>query len=117
MVGIIDFGDMVFSWTVADPAVAIAYGVLDAENPLAAAAAIVRGYHAEHPLRDDELAAVFPLACLRLCMSACIAARQQQQRPDDEYLAVSQEPIRRTLPALAAIPLHVAERTLRAACA
>jgi len=116
VVGIIDFGDMVFSWTVADPAVAIAYGVLDAENPLAAAAAIVRGYHAEHPLRDEELAAVFPLACLRLCMSACIAARQQQQRPDDEYLAVSQEPIRRTLPALAAIPLHIAERTLRAAC-
>jgi hypothetical protein len=34
-------------------------------------------------------------------MSACIAAWQQQQRPDDDYLAVSQEPIRRTMPALA----------------
>jgi hypothetical protein len=49
-------------------------------------------------------------------MSACIAAWQQRQRPDDEYLAVSQGPIRRTLPALAAIPLHLAEKTLRAAC-
>ena len=46
---------------------------------------------------------MFPLACLRLCMSACIAAWQQAQRSGDEYLAVSQQPIRRTLPALAAI--------------
>ena len=115
VVAIIDFGDIVHSWTVADPAVAIAYAMLDAADPLAAAAAIVRGYQAEHPLRDDELAAVFPLACLRLCMSACIAAWQQAQRPDDEYLAVSQAPIRRTLPVLAAIPLDFAAETLRAA--
>jgi Ser/Thr protein kinase RdoA (MazF antagonist) len=101
IVGIIDFGDMVHSWTVADPAVAVAYAILDAADPLATADAIVRGYHAEYPLRDEEAASVFPLAALRLCMSACIAAWQQQQRPDDEYLAVSQEPIRRTLPVLA----------------
>jgi Ser/Thr protein kinase RdoA (MazF antagonist) len=107
---------MVHSWTVADPAVAIAYAMLDASDPLATGSTIARGYHAEHPLEHEELAAVFPLAILRLCTSACIAAWQQQQRPDDEYLAVSQEPIRRTLPALAAIPLRTAEATLRSAC-
>jgi Ser/Thr protein kinase RdoA (MazF antagonist) len=116
VVGIIDFGDMVHSWTVADPAVAAAYAMLDASDPLATAAAIVRGYHAENALRDEELAAVFPLASLRLCMSACIAAWQQQQRPDDEYLAVSQGPIRRMLPALAALPPRMAEQALRSAC-
>ena len=36
--------------------------------------------------------------------------------PDDEYLAVSQGPIRRTLPALAAIPPRMAEQALRWAC-
>ena len=116
VVGIIDFGDMVHSWTVADPAVAVAYAMLDGSDPLATAAAIVRGYHAEHPLRDEEVVAVFPLATLRLCVSACVAAWQQQQRPDDEYLAVSQGAIRRTLPALAAIPPRIAEQTLRSAC-
>ena len=99
--GIIDFGDMVHSWTVADPAVAVAYAVLDSADPLATADAIGGGYQAEHPLLEEELAAVFPLACLRLCMSACIAAWHQRQRPEDDYLAVSQEPIRRTLPRLA----------------
>ena len=103
VVGIIDFGDMVHSWTVADPAVALAYAMLDAADPLAVAEAVIHGYQSEHPLLQQERAAVFPLACLRLCMSACIAAWQQAQRSDDEYLAVSQRPIRRTLPTLATI--------------
>jgi Ser/Thr protein kinase RdoA (MazF antagonist) len=94
---------MVHSWTVADPAVAVAYAMLDAPDPVAIAEAVINGYQSEHPLLQQERAAVFPLACLRLCMSACIAAWQQAQRSDDEYLAVSQQPIRRTLPALAAI--------------
>jgi Ser/Thr protein kinase RdoA (MazF antagonist) len=103
VVGIIDFGDMVHSWTVADPAVAAAYAMLDGEDPLVTTETIVRGYSVEQTLTDDELAAVFPLACLRLCMSVCIAAWQQRQRPDDDYLAVSQAPIRRTLPRVAGI--------------
>jgi Ser/Thr protein kinase RdoA (MazF antagonist) len=111
--GILDFGDMVHSWTVADPAVAIAYAMLDAENAIETAASIVRGYDAEYRLRDDEIAVVFPFAVLRLCMSACLAAWQQRQRPDDEYLSVSQAPIRRTLPVLAAISFSAAERALR----
>ena len=113
--GVIDFGDMVYSWTVADPAVAAAYARLDRPNPLETAIAIARGYHREHPLRDEELTALFPLAALRLCMSACIGAWQQQQRPDDDYLAVSQEPIRRTLPAIAAIDQAAAARAMLAA--
>jgi Ser/Thr protein kinase RdoA (MazF antagonist) len=113
--GIIDFGDMVYSWTVADPAVAAAYSMLDAPDPLASVAAIAAGYQSAYELHDEELAALFPLAALRLCMSACIAAWQQQQRPDDEYLAISQGPIRRTLPAVAAIDLQVAAATVRAA--
>src|SRR5262245_15953263 len=103
VVGIIDFGDMVYSWTVADPAVAVAYAMLDAVDPLGTAEAVIHGYQSEHPLLPPERAAVFPLACLRLCASVCIAAWQQAQRAGDEYLAVSQQPIRRTLPALATI--------------
>src|SRR5262245_5774046 len=103
VVGIIDFGDMVYSWTVSDPAVAVAYAMLDAADPLGTAEAVIHGYQSEHPLLPPERAAVFPLACLRLCTSVCIAAWQQAQRAGDEYLAVSQQPIRRTLPALATI--------------
>src|SRR5215475_9636861 len=103
VVELIDFGDMVHSFTVADLAVAIAYAMLNKPDPLAVAAEIVNGYHAEYALTEDEIAALFGLARLRLCMSVCIGAHQRRQRPDDDYLIISQRPIRDTLPKLAQI--------------
>ena len=114
--GIIDFGDMVHSWTVGDLAVAAAYAALGARDPLAAAADVVGGYHAEQPLSDAELGALFGLIRLRLCLSVVMAAVQMRQRPDDEYLAVSQAPIARVLPTLARINPRFAEATFRHAC-
>ena len=114
--GIVDFGDMVYGYTVADLAIAAAYVCLGSSDPLAAAASLVRGYHARFPLTDDELSALFGLIALRLCTSACIAAYQRQQSPDNDYLDVSQEAIRRTLPLLEAIPFGLATAVFRDAC-
>jgi Ser/Thr protein kinase RdoA (MazF antagonist) len=75
--GLIDFGDMVHTFTVADPAVAMAYVALDKPDPLGAIARTARGYHTERPFSDDELAVLFDLVCLRLALSVCVAADQQ----------------------------------------
>ena len=40
---------------VAEPAVAAAYALLGQEDPLAAAAAVVAGYHAAFPLEEEEI--------------------------------------------------------------
>ncbi|OYV75044.1 MAG: hypothetical protein B7Z74_01520, partial [Deltaproteobacteria bacterium 21-66-5] len=114
--GIIDFGDMVYSYTVADLAMVIAYAVLGARDPLAVACRLVAAYHAEVPLAEAELSALFGLVAMRLCASACIAVAQMERRPDNAYLAVSQRRIRQQLPALAATPFRVAEAVLRQAC-
>ena len=116
VVGIIDFGDMVYSYTVGDLAVAIAYAILDKPDPLAAAAHVVKGYHAERRLSEAEIEALFGLVRLRLCMSVCLAAHQQRQRPGDDYLAISQRPICYTLPKLARIHPRFAEASFRHAC-
>jgi len=113
--GILDFGDIVYTYAIADLAISIAYAVLDAPDPVAAATAAVRGYHRLRPVDDDEIGVLFGLVVLRLCMSAAIAAKQQPERPDDPYLAVSQEPIARTLPALAALDRDTVDAALRAA--
>ena len=113
--GIVDYGDAVHSFAVADLAIAIAYALLGEADPLAAACAIVRGYARVSALGDEELAAVYGLVVLRLAMSACIAAEQQRRRPDNAYLGVSQDAIARQLPVLAAIPFALAEAAFQVA--
>lgn len=115
-VALIDFGDMVHSYTVAELAVAIAYVVLNKPEPLAAAAAVAGGYSDVYPLTRDELEALWGLVLLRLCMSVCLAAHQQQQRPDNQYLEISQSSIIKSLPHLMSIDWRVAADTFRKAC-
>ena len=114
--GILDFGDLVYSFATADLAIAVAYAVLDSRNPLADAAFVVRGYHELKPLADLEIDTLFSLVTLRLCTSVAIAASQTAERPDDPYLAISQAPIRNTLPRLAAVHPAFAAATFRVAC-
>lgn len=100
VVGLIDFGDVVYSWTVGELAIAVAYVVLGKSNPYEAAAPVIEGYQEEFELNKEEIAAIWPLVRLRLCMSVCIAAHQQQQQPENEYLGISQRLIEETLPRL-----------------
>jgi Ser/Thr protein kinase RdoA (MazF antagonist) len=100
--GLLDFGDMIYSYTVGNLAIAIAYVVLDKPDPVAAAREVVKGYTSEFVLLDDERAALWSLVRLRLAMSVCLAADQQRQRPDNEYLRISQQAIEENLPRICA---------------
>ena len=100
VVGLIDFGDVVYSYTVGDLAIAVAYVVLGKEDPFAAAAPVIEGYQEEFELTKSELDALWALVRLRLCMSVCIAAYQQEKNPENEYLGISQKLIAETLPRL-----------------
>lgn len=100
LVGLVDFGDMVYSFTAGELAIAIAYVVLGKSDPHAAASPVIEGYQHESALTSDELDALWTLVKLRLCMSVCIAAHQQQQQPENDYLGISQKLIAETLPRL-----------------
>jgi 4-aminobutyrate aminotransferase-like enzyme/Ser/Thr protein kinase RdoA (MazF antagonist) len=114
--GLLDFGDMVESWTVAEVAVAAAYAMLGQPDPLGAAAHVVAGHHETFRLDEAELAVVYPLACLRLCTSLCLAARRRTTEPDNDYLTISEAPVRRALEALGDVHPRYAEATFRDAC-
>lgn len=100
VVGLIDFGDMVYSYTAGNLAIAIAYVVLEKEDPVTAAAQVVEGYTQEFSLLQNELDILWDLVRLRLAMSVCMAATQRQQQPDNEYLGISQRAIIEALPKL-----------------
>ncbi len=113
--GIIDFGDMVYSCTICDLAIAIAYAILEADDILSVVREMTVGYNQVMPIEDDELTALFPMIRMRLAVSACIAAHQMSLRPDDPYLAISQQPIRKTVPTLMALEVGTVEEQLRKA--
>ncbi|MCP6725966.1 hypothetical protein NL526_28305, partial [Klebsiella pneumoniae] len=79
--GLLDFGDMVESWTVCEPAVAIAYGIFGKADPVSAAGEIAAGYDEVHALTDPELEALWTLAAIRLCTSVCLSAHRRTSEP------------------------------------
>ncbi len=114
--GVIDFGDMVFSYTIGEVAIACAYAMLSKADPLAAAAYVVAGYHQSRTLTEQELNVLFDLICLRLCMSVCHAANQTRFEPDNEYLHISEKPVWELLKILQHIHPRLARYVLRRAC-
>jgi len=92
VVGLVDFGDAARSFTAGEAAIGAAYAMLDKEDPFPIAARVVEGYHSAYPLKEEEIAALYPLLGLRLCASVAIAARQKTMEPENDYLTVSETP-------------------------
>ena len=107
---------MVHSVAVADLAVACAYSMLGKADPVAAAAAIVRGYHRRRALDEGELAVLFDLIRARLVISAVMAACQTEQAPGNDYLQISQGEVWPLLERLEGVSPAFAHYTFRAAC-
>ena len=116
VISVIDFGDMVYTATVCELAIAAAYAMLGKADPLAAAASVVAGYNEVFPLSEDELAVLYPLICTRLCISVVNSAYQQQVEPHNEYLKISEQPAWVLLAQLVDIHPRFAHYQLRHAC-
>jgi 4-aminobutyrate aminotransferase-like enzyme/Ser/Thr protein kinase RdoA (MazF antagonist) len=113
---ILDYGDLVYTATVCELAVALAYVMLDKHDPIGTAAQVVAAYHETYPLTESEIDALYTLAVTRLCCSVCFAARQTRDAPDNEYLNISNTPVWALLEKLATIPPQWANRIFRYAC-
>ena len=116
MAALIDFGDMLYTYTVANAAVAMAYIILGKKEPLRDAATFLSAYHKSFALTGSEIRVIFTMAKMRLALSVCIAAIQQKERPSDEYLGISQKVIRETIPVLDSIHPLFAETLFRQSC-
>ena len=116
VVGLIDFGDIVYSAIACDPAIAMAYAMMSRAQPLAAAVSVVRAYHERFALTAAEIDALYPLLTARLCMSVCYAAYNARAKSDDAYQQVSAAPAWELLRQLAAVPPETARALLRGAC-
>jgi len=113
--GIIDFGDALWAPVVVELAVCLAYLMLDREDPLADAGAVVRGYHDVRPLTVLERRLLPDLVLGRVCSSVLHAAHGSVSDPDNDYLQISAAPMWRLLAWFTSHRDDVS-RTVEAAC-
>ncbi|NKB77999.1 MAG: aminotransferase class III-fold pyridoxal phosphate-dependent enzyme [Gammaproteobacteria bacterium] len=121
---IIDYGDITHGWIAADPAIAAAYALLGEtksrsgvrSRPLDIAASVIKGYHGRYPLSETEIQVLFPMICMRLCMSVCICAYQQSLEPDNTYLKISETPAWDALKLLKEISVDYVHFVFRQVC-
>ena len=90
-IGIIDFGDMVYSYIASEPAIAMAYVSTDSRDPLFHMAFILKGFHKSLKLTDSELSFTIYLVCLRLSISVTMSNYRSRLFPKNTYLKVSED--------------------------
>jgi 4-aminobutyrate aminotransferase-like enzyme/Ser/Thr protein kinase RdoA (MazF antagonist) len=114
--GLIDFGDAVYTHTINELAVALAYAMMGQPDPAGAAVEAIKAYHAEFPLQEEEVAALPGLIAARLLISVTVSTLNQQQAPERAYLQVSHGPAWQLLRQLKAIPPQLLHYQFRHAC-
>jgi 4-aminobutyrate aminotransferase-like enzyme/Ser/Thr protein kinase RdoA (MazF antagonist) len=116
IVGIIDFGDAVWTAIVNELAIAAAYAVMGHPDPVAAVAHVTAAYHDVHPLVEEELAVLMTLIRGRLAISVSMAAHQAGEGRTEEYLSVSEAGAWNALERLGALDPDLFHYQLRVAC-
>lgn len=110
--GVIDFGDVVHSITVAEVAVGGAYAMLDESDPLLAAGRVVAGFAGAFPLTPEECEILFDLMLMRLAISVSVCAEQKRLQPRNPYLTVSERPAWSALERLVSVRPEMATAAL-----
>lgn len=116
VVGLIDFGDMIFAPRVSSLGVACAYAMTSIDDPVLEILPLVRGYHQAAPLTAIELELLFDLIRIRVATSITMAAIQIAADPENEYLLISQEHFRALLRTLCATDPDLSHFRFRNAC-
>ncbi|NNJ89774.1 MAG: aminotransferase class III-fold pyridoxal phosphate-dependent enzyme, partial [Eudoraea sp.] len=114
--GIIDFGDMCYSWLVNEVAIAMTYVMMNKEEPLQDAVEVLKGYHKELELTALECDCLYYLIAARLCISVCNSACTKEQKPDSPYITISEKGAWALLHKLISINPIEAKNEFRAAC-
>ena len=114
--GVIDFGDIVYTPTINEVAIAAAYALMEKEDPMHSACAIIKGFHQVFPIEEKECKVLFPLIAARLIISVTVSAINQKAAPNNPYLQISAKPAWALLKKLRNISPALAQYTFRSIC-
>jgi len=116
VISVIDFGDMHYGLTISEVAIAAAYAILGEKDPLAAACAVVAGYHKAFPLEEVEISILYTLIGMRLAVSVTNSSHRKSLVPNDPYVTISEAPAWEALEKFAQVHPRFAHYAFRDAC-
>ena len=90
--GLIDFGDAVFTQTINDLAIVLAYAIMYVPDPLSAALEVVNGYNKFYKLSENELECLYVLIAMRLVTTVTNASIKKEEFPNEDYYVISEKP-------------------------
>jgi 4-aminobutyrate aminotransferase-like enzyme/Ser/Thr protein kinase RdoA (MazF antagonist) len=112
-VGVIDFGDLMRGWGIAELAVTLSsllpYGDLSVLRPA------IRAFHAARPITDDELSALWPLVVLRAVSLMVSGQHQASIDAANQYAAGNLDWEWRVFEAATAVPISGMTEFVRSA--
>lgn len=112
-VGVIDFGDLGLGWTVAELAVTCASVLHHHGAGPASVLPAVRAFHAERPLADEELDALWPLVVLRTSVMVVSGQYDTLLDPGNGYASVALDREWAMFEAAVSVPAEVMTAQLR----
>ncbi len=89
--GIIDLGDIAYSFLVNDISNAIAYAILGQKKPLNIAATLLKAYTKKLPLLVEEIDVLYYLIATRLSVSVCNSAHAKVTNPDNRHIFTTEK--------------------------
>lgn len=117
IVGLFDFGDLVETARLFEPAIAATYaGFYRSDDPVEAITLVAAGYHSQLPFSDLELSLFRDAVCTRLAVSVVSAARARASDPENSYAAASETQAWDLLAVLSAVDAGAFLSRLRRAC-
>ena len=113
--GLIDFGDLIRSWTVAELAVAVATLLRHEGCEPASTLPAIQAFHAVRPLGPAEVEALWPLAVLRAAVLVVSGIHQSSIDAGNDYASSALDHEWRIFQRANAIPLDVMTAQIRRA--
>ncbi|MDE1172103.1 MAG: aminotransferase [Parvibaculaceae bacterium] len=110
--GVIDFGDLVHGWRVADLAVTCASLLHHAEGDPFAILPAVAAYHAINPLNEAELRALWPLVVVRGAVQWVCGEHQNKVDTGNDYAAGNLDHERKIFEVATSVPFGLMEAAI-----
>lgn len=89
--GIIDFGDTVYTHTVCNLAICLSDIMVHCEDPIKGAAVVVKAYHQQRKLSQEEVSILFHLIATRIALYVSLAAYHREADPENAHAQVKEQ--------------------------